>query len=358
MRASPQVSRVGDEVVVSLTGDLDFPTLCRTLERMLAADPALRESPALVLDAGRLQLTADQVMALEGLVSRYGGARLLHVMTEHVDEAAPRARVRPAVRGPGTGSAPAQDTRPAGVDPDAGGSGAWRGCPGVDGDGAGPASAVARGAPATAMPGDAPATVLPSGTPVTPGPVGQGATTMKEGGVTGGWAGELPAGGVPPRAAAGEVPASGTNPPVSGSSRGTGRSRPGVVVRRTLRSGHRLVYDGDVVVLGDVNPGAEVLAAGDVVVFGRLRGTVHAGFKGDPGAVVASLVMEPVQLRIARWIGRAPDGEPPAVAAGREWAAAGRGPEIAFVRNGYVVIEPFDPARWFWQRQRDPRAAG
>ena len=48
-------------------------------------------------------------------------------------------------------------------------------------------------------------------------------------------------------------------------------------VKRTVRSGVRLEYEGNVVVLGDVNPGAEVVAGGSVVVWGRLRGVVHAG---------------------------------------------------------------------------------
>ena len=98
-------------------------------------------------------------------------------------------------------------------------------------------------------------------------------------------------------------------------------------------------------------------ATGDVVVFGRLRGIVHAGFRGEAGAVVASLAMEPIQLRIARWIGRAPDEEPPGTG-GRPSVAPAAGPEIAYVRDGRVVIEPFDPARWFWQRTAARRTAG
>ncbi|MFS8639740.1 MAG: septum site-determining protein MinC [Symbiobacteriaceae bacterium] len=126
----------------------------------------------------------------------------------------------------------------------------------------------------------------------------------------------------------------------------------GVVVRRTLRSGHRLVYDGDVIVVGDVNPGAEVIASGDILVFGRLRGTVHAGARGDRRAIVVSTGMEPVQVRIAGFIGRAPDRERgPRRREGCE-------PEVAFVRDGRVVIEPFEPARLpgrLWQRWPDAR---
>lgn len=120
-----------------------------------------------------------------------------------------------------------------------------------------------------------------------------------------------------------------------------------------MRAGHRLVYDGDVVIIGDVNPGAEVIASGDVVVFGRLRGIVHAGVRGDEGAMVASLVMQPVQLRIAGAIARAPDGEPGTInrGAGRvpKW---GTEPEVAYLRQGRVVIEPFDPVRWHGLKNR------
>jgi septum site-determining protein MinC len=54
-----------------------------------------------------------------------------------------------------------------------------------------------------------------------------------------------------------------------------------------------------VVVIGDVNPGAEVIAGGSVVVWGRLRGSVHAGAEGDSAAVVCALEMDPIQVRIS-----------------------------------------------------------
>ncbi|HEY8551962.1 MAG TPA: septum site-determining protein MinC [Thermaerobacter sp.] len=322
MKGTPQVTRTGDEVVVTLSGDLDFPSLCATLERMLSADPALREGRALVLDTGRLQLTADQVMAIEGLVRRLAGTRLLHVITEHVDARAP--------------AIPDRDRRPAwwGAVPEPG----WT----TAGPPAGPA-ATGRQAPggAHAAGGAVEAATSPAIPPDRTRPRRKNRR-------------EAPSPPAPAGEATADAPAAGPGWG-AGSSPGTGRPRPGVVVRRTLRSGHRLVYDGDVVILGDVNPGAEVLAAGDVVVFGRLRGIVHAGCRGEAGAVVASLAMEPIQLRIAHCIGRAPDDQP-AVVAGRASLAPGAGPEIAYVRDGRVVIEPFDPARWFWQRQR--RTAG
>lgn len=76
-------------------------------------------------------------------------------------------------------------------------------------------------------------------------------------------------------------------------------------IERTLRSGTSVEYAGNVVVLGDVNPGAEIVAEGDVLVWGRLRGSVHAGagFQGEasqnPGAVVCALMLKPTRLQIA-----------------------------------------------------------
>lgn len=68
---------------------------------------------------------------------------------------------------------------------------------------------------------------------------------------------------------------------------------------RTLRSGTRIEFSGHVVILGDVNPGAEIIAEGNVIVWGRLRGMVHAGAKGNRNAVICALDLSPTQLRIA-----------------------------------------------------------
>lgn len=115
-----------------------------------------------------------------------------------------------------------------------------------------------------------------------------------------------------------------------------------LLVRRTLRSGQRVAYDGHVVVVGDVNPGAEVVASGDIVVMGALRGVAHAGARGEEAAVVVALQLQPLQLRIAHRVARSPD-EP----------LAGRGPEIARIRDGVVQVEPlagtFEEGTAAWQ---------
>lgn len=99
----------------------------------------------------------------------------------------------------------------------------------------------------------------------------------------------------------------------------------------TLRGGQALHHVGHLVVVGDVNPGAEVVATGDVVVFGRLFGVAHAGAQGDETARVYALALGAVQLRIASCI-----------AADDEASARTAQPEVAFVRNGHIVIIPFD----------------
>jgi len=70
-------------------------------------------------------------------------------------------------------------------------------------------------------------------------------------------------------------------------------------VTKTLRSGKRIEYPGNVVVVGDVNAGAEIVADGHVVVWGRVRGMIHAGAKGDRSAVICALDLSATQLRIA-----------------------------------------------------------
>lgn len=70
-------------------------------------------------------------------------------------------------------------------------------------------------------------------------------------------------------------------------------------VNKTVRSGMRIEYPGSVVVFGDVNPGAEVVAEGNVIVWGRVRGMIHAGAGGDLGAFVCALDLSATQLRIA-----------------------------------------------------------
>jgi septum site-determining protein MinC len=103
-----------------------------------------------------------------------------------------------------------------------------------------------------------------------------------------------------------------------------------IFVQRTMRSGFRVSFAGHVIVLGDVNPGAEIIAKGSVIIWGRLRGVVHAGAEGDETAVVCALDLNPTQLRIASQV---------AVTPGRKGKPQ---PEIASVQGGRVVAEYWD----------------
>ena len=69
--------------------------------------------------------------------------------------------------------------------------------------------------------------------------------------------------------------------------------------RGSLRSGQKLEVEGSVVVIGDVNSGAEVIAADNIAVMGNLRGLAHAGAKGNKDAVIAASSLDGVQLRIS-----------------------------------------------------------
>jgi septum site-determining protein MinC len=73
----------------------------------------------------------------------------------------------------------------------------------------------------------------------------------------------------------------------------------GLLVKKRVRSGQVLRHPGHIVVLGDVNPGAQLIAGGDVLVWGRLQGNVHAGALGDANAVICALELSPTLLKIA-----------------------------------------------------------
>jgi septum site-determining protein MinC len=117
---------------------------------------------------------------------------------------------------------------------------------------------------------------------------------------------------------------------------------PALLVRATLRSGQTIEHPGAVIVIGDVQPGAQLIAGGDVVVWGRLAGVVHAGVLGDQPAVVCALALQPTELRIASAVRRAP------AAHGARWRLPWRRnsstPEVATVMDGAIVIEPWDQA--------------
>ena len=98
----------------------------------------------------------------------------------------------------------------------------------------------------------------------------------------------------------------------------------------SLRNGQRIDFDGSIVVIGDINAGAEIRATGNIIVLGQLKGLAHAGYKGMTDAFVAAVFMAPVQLRIADIITRFPE----------ENKRAPKPAEYAFVQDGQIFVMP------------------
>jgi septum site-determining protein MinC len=106
-----------------------------------------------------------------------------------------------------------------------------------------------------------------------------------------------------------------------------------VFFQGTLRSGQSIRFPGHVAVLGDVNPGAEIIAGGNIVIWGRLRGTVHAGASGDEGALICALDLNPTQLRIGGHIAVSPERKTKVK------------PEIVRIREGRLIAEVWRQGR-------------
>ena len=103
------------------------------------------------------------------------------------------------------------------------------------------------------------------------------------------------------------------------------------VVYATLRSGQRIETEHSLIVIGDVNSGAELIAGGDIMVLGTLRGVAHAGAYDETGGgrFIFALAMQPTQLRIGSVISRGtPEG--------------GKAAEIARVDGSVIVVETFN----------------
>jgi septum site-determining protein MinC len=90
-----------------------------------------------------------------------------------------------------------------------------------------------------------------------------------------------------------------------------------------------------VTLIGDVNPGAEIVAGGDIVVWGRLRGIAHAGAMGDEEAIICALELAPSQIRIGSHIARPPErSRPPKI------------PEFASVQDDRIIVERWAQTGW------------
>jgi septum site-determining protein MinC len=107
-------------------------------------------------------------------------------------------------------------------------------------------------------------------------------------------------------------------------------------IRKTVRSGQIINYPGNIVIIGDVNPGSEVFAAGNIIVLGTLKGAAHAGSTGNDKAIIAALRLEPNVLQIAGTITKAPEnGEKPSY------------PEVAKIKGKIIIVEPYSPNKFY-----------
>ncbi|HEY5576095.1 MAG TPA: septum site-determining protein MinC [Clostridiaceae bacterium] len=106
-------------------------------------------------------------------------------------------------------------------------------------------------------------------------------------------------------------------------------------LRRTVRSGEVLNYQGNIVIVGDVNAGSQISAGGNIIVLGVMRGSAHAGNGGNPEAIVAAYSMQPEILQIANLMTRAPEeANKPAY------------PEVAKIKDGTILVEPYLPNKF------------
>ena len=112
-------------------------------------------------------------------------------------------------------------------------------------------------------------------------------------------------------------------------------SHTGQFYKGTLRSGQMLESDSSLIILGDVNPGAKVIAKGNVIILGALKGNVYAGAGGNEDSFVVALFMAPIQIRIGDTIARSNDSA-------RKNKVLSKDTMIAFVEDGNIYIEKLD----------------
>ena len=100
-------------------------------------------------------------------------------------------------------------------------------------------------------------------------------------------------------------------------------------LRKTVRGGQCISYNGNIVIIGDINSGSEVKATGNIIVLGSIKGTVFAGSNGNDKAIIAAFSLQPEILKIANRIAMSPDSEKPTY------------PEVAKIKDGMITVEPY-----------------
>ena len=108
-------------------------------------------------------------------------------------------------------------------------------------------------------------------------------------------------------------------------------------IRKTIRGGQSISYQGNIVIIGDINSGSEIYAAGNVIVLGVIKGKVSAGTNGNTKAVIAAFLLQPEILKIANIIAMSPDDvEKPSY------------PELAKIKDGAIIVEPYLPNKYIY----------
>lgn len=106
-------------------------------------------------------------------------------------------------------------------------------------------------------------------------------------------------------------------------------------MKKTIRGGQLVRYHGNIVIIGDINNGAEVYAGGNIIVLGTIKGQVHAGVGGNKKAIISAFSLQPEILQIAEIVTIAPeDGIKPSY------------PELAKIKDDIIVVEPYLPKKY------------
>ena len=108
-------------------------------------------------------------------------------------------------------------------------------------------------------------------------------------------------------------------------------------IRTTVRGGQMLTYPGNIIIVGDVNHGAEVKALGNIIVLGSLNGRVYAGDNGNEKSIIEAFSMSPELLSIAGKITVSPDN----------FEKSGY-PEVASLKDGEMILEPYLPDKYIY----------
>jgi len=108
-------------------------------------------------------------------------------------------------------------------------------------------------------------------------------------------------------------------------------------IKKTIRGGQLVRYYGNIVIIGDVNNGAEVHAGGNIIVLGSIKGQVHAGIGGNKKAIISAFNLQPEILQIADILTMSPeDGLRPSY------------PEVAKIKGDTIVVEPYLPKKYIY----------